>query len=105
MNSSSQCQTLDSLIIQEEYINITFKKSWYQEDIESLVLMLFSPIAPVNIQEKNIGADREDIRFSWESSYFVLNFDFYSQSCWIEAQDNYSLDKISSLYTALNNIK
>lgn len=94
-------KNIESLTYQVDHVNVNFKNSWYQEDIEVLVELLFSPIMPVTIQEKTIGADRENIRFSWADSYFVLNFDYYSQSCWIEGQDDTSTRKLSNLHLAI----
>jgi hypothetical protein len=56
---------------------------------------------PVVIQDKIIGADRENIRFSWKDCYFVLNFDYYSQSCWIEGQDSASTQELATLHLAI----
>jgi len=94
------------LLIQEitqqtEYLALNFNSSWFQEDIETLIQVVFSSLKPVNIQEKIIGADRENIRFSWQAHYFILNFDCCSQSCWLEGQDDRSTDHLKQLYLAL----
>ena len=102
MTSISQENTVKLIERREGYLSITFAKVWYQEDISRLVEHLLLPIIPINIQEKNIGADREDIRFSWDNHFFVLNFDFYSQSCWIEGQDYIESDYLEALYSALS---
>ncbi len=71
------------------------------KNIETLIDILFSPIMPVTIQEKIIGADRENIRFSWAGHHFVLNFEIYSQSCWIEGQDGQSTELLATLHLAI----
>ncbi|HBY86298.1 MAG TPA: DUF3630 domain-containing protein, partial [Colwellia sp.] len=37
----------------------------------------------------------------WNSHYFVLNFDYYSQSCWIEGQDTQSTELLATLHLAI----
>ncbi|MEI6894641.1 MAG: DUF3630 family protein [Colwellia sp.] len=95
--STRQAQAIESLTYQKNYLNITFKTEWYQEDITALVNLLLSPIKSLVIKEKNIGADREDVRFSWHACYFVLSFDYYSQSCWIEGQDSAAIEFLKAL--------
>ncbi|WP_246129131.1 DUF3630 family protein [Colwellia demingiae] len=101
MNSVTTPQSLESLTYQVDHLNVTFIKDWYQENIATLIDLLFLPIMPVTIQEKIIGADRENIRFRWENNYFVLNFDYYSQSCWIEGQDSSSTEQLPTLHLAI----
>lgn len=86
---------------QAEYLAVIFNDSWFQEDIEALTKLVFSSLISVNIQEKIIGADRENIRFSWQGHYFILNFDCCSQSCWLEGQDNASTGYLNQLYSGL----
>jgi len=102
MKPITPLQNIELISYQQDHLSITFKNEWYQEDITSLSELILLPTTPVVIQEKNIGADREDIRFSWSKNYFVLNFDYYSQSCWIEGQDNASTECLSALHLALN---
>ena len=101
MNSLTVSQSLESLTYQEEHLNVIFKNDWYQENISQLIDLLFFPIKPVVIQQKIIGADRENIRFSWNDCYFVLNFEYYSQSCWIEGQDGENIQQLMDLYLAM----
>jgi len=101
MNSLTASQSLESLTCQEDHLNVKFKKEWYQDNISQLIDLLFLPIKPVIIQEKIIGADRENIRFSWNDCYFVLNFEYYSQSCWIEGQDSVNAQPLIDLHLAM----
>jgi hypothetical protein len=94
-------QFITAITKEAEYLTLTFDQPWFQEDIEELTQQVFATLTPVNIQEKIIGADRENIRFSWQAYYFILNFDCCSQSCWLEGQDNESSDNITLLYLAL----
>ncbi|MCJ8294511.1 MAG: DUF3630 family protein [Colwellia sp.] len=94
-------QSIKSLIYQADHLSVSFKNDWYQENIAALITLLLSPIMPVTIQEKIIGADRENIRFCWQDHYFVLNFDCYSQSCWLEGQGSKSTEYLAHLYAVL----
>lgn len=94
---------VESLTYQENYLCITFKKEWCQEDISVLTKSLFQNISAITLQEKIIGADRENIRFRWEKYAFVLNFDCYSQSCWIEGQDGVSTAQLNTLHCVIIN--
>ncbi|MBU2871210.1 DUF3630 family protein [Colwellia sp. E2M01] len=98
-------QNIREITYQPEYLTLIFAHQWYQEDIKLLSELVFSPIQPIVIQEHNVGADREDTRFSWNDNYFLLNFDFYSQSCWIESQDATSTTYLQSLYEVIENAK
>ncbi len=86
---------------QAEQLVLSFSKSWSQEDIGLLTELVFSGLASVNMQEKIIGADRENIRFSWQEQYFILNFDCCSQSCWLEGQDEAGTQHLEQLYLSL----
>lgn len=101
MKYVSSPHRIKALSKQDSYVDITFENYWSQEDILSLQQLVLLPLIEVSIQEKNMGADRESIRFYWNESNFVLNFDCYSQSCWIEAHDNSSLLALSALYHAM----
>ena len=85
-----------------DHLVVFYSNEWYQEDIEYLYFQLFSSLKNWNIQERILGADRECFRFSWQDSYhFTLNFDYYSQSCWIEGVDDKSISQIMSLHGSL----
>lgn len=86
----------------ENNITITFTDEWFQEDINALSLLILSKIANHTLTEKVIGADREHWRFSWQTSEFILNFDYYSQSCWISANDIVSQMSVLALKKSLS---
>ncbi len=94
--------SIDSIILNENVIIVNVKNNWYQEDILQLQQLLLDHIDSIIIQERIIGADRESIRFVWQSSYhYLLNFDYYSQSCWFESQDEISVKQLKKLLTLL----
>jgi hypothetical protein len=85
----------------DSHLIFSFNDEWYQEDIGNLYTLLFSLLENLNIQEKIFGADRECVRFSWQNCYqFTLNFDYYSQSCWVEGVDEQSMSQVASLLSA-----
>ncbi len=55
------------------------------------------------IQETNVGADRWQVRMTWQHAHWVLNFDEYSDSLWIEAADPQSAQKFPLLIEKLAN--
>lgn len=85
----------------EEQLSIIFKNTWFQEDINTLSQMIFKRIAKHDIKEQVLGADRETIRFTWQNAELALNFDYYSQSCWISAHDQQSQTQIPVLKNLL----
>lgn len=82
---------------QVDFLTVQYAQEWFQEDIENLSTLIFSQLKSFEIQEKIVGADRENIRFSWQNHYFILNFDCYSQSCWLEGQDDVSTSYLENL--------
>ena len=86
--------------IQQENGSIIFHFScyWYQEDIEILSNKIFDNLPEVTIIENIEGADRVNIRFLWQGKYYYsLNFDYYSQSIWIEGEDETSNTELKAL--------
>ncbi len=101
-NNDTHHVNIHSVKLGDNCVEIYFEPVWYQEDIKSLQQVIFLSLDNVRIQEKISGADRENIRFVWqEQHYFILNFDCYSQSCWLEGQDEQSSDYLSSAFTVL----
>ena len=85
-----------------EHVNnqiiIVFANEWFQDDIQLLSQSVLSKIAEYQIREHILGADREYFRFAWQSNEFLLNFEYYSQSCWIDAHEPESHPKILTLF-------
>lgn len=91
----------------DDYLVLYFCSPWEQEDLTNLTELLFSGLnssqSTVQIQERILGADRENVRFCWQSHYFILNFDCCSQSCWIEGQDLQSTENLPLLFAKIKN--
>lgn len=94
-----------SINLVDEQITILFKTSWFQEDIIVLRQLLLDKIPNHLVKEITLGADKENIHFLWLKAEFVLNFDYYSQSCWFSAQDNVSILAIPPLFNLLTQNK
>ncbi|TLU64605.1 DUF3630 family protein [Thalassotalea litorea] len=95
--ASTQAITLS----EDNIIQFRFAKMWGQEDIKQLLPLVLDKIADHQILEHVIGADREYLRFSYRGLYFMLQFESYSNACWIEAEDQFSQPGISTLYRQL----
>lgn len=92
---------IQSINLINEQIAILFEKEWFQEDIIALHQLLLDKIPNHLVKEIIRGADRENIRFLWQNAEFILNFDYYSQSCWFSAQNKVSTSKIQPLFNIL----
>jgi hypothetical protein len=93
--------TILSINYIDEQISIIFDSEWFQEDIKELQLLLLNRIPNHDVRETTVGADRENIRFRYLTAEFLLNFDYYSQSCWVSAQDELSKIHMKPLFDLL----
>ena len=93
--------TIQSINYEDDHISIFFDRDWFQEDIVTLRQLILDQISNHQIREIIEGADRENIRFIWLHTDFILNFDYYSQSCWINTHDEISVPKIQRLFDLL----
>lgn len=89
---------IQSINLTDDNIIILFEKNWFQEDILVLSQSILKRIQNSHEKEVIKGADRENIRLLWLNSDFILNFDYYSQSCWLNAQDEIGTSKIQRLF-------
>jgi len=95
--------TIESMHLNNEQLIFSFSGFWYQEDIEQLLQQILANSSKISILETIKGADRENTRFVWHDKfYFALNFDCYSQSCWLEGEDEMSSKQLKQLMEALN---
>lgn len=86
-------------------ITFVFNKSWLQEDIATLKQLIVEKIGKLTEVEHVIGADRETVRLAYHQQIFILNFECYSESCWLEAEsesDEAGLYKLYQQITALS---
>ncbi|WNC72614.1 DUF3630 family protein [Thalassotalea psychrophila] len=66
---------------------ISFMQKWDQDDINLLSQCVFKLLPDFQLKEYIQGADREYFRFTFNGEYLVLQFESYSESCWIEPED------------------
>jgi len=99
-------QAIASMQLENSHIAFYFACFWYQEDIEQLTESILTNLSKIQVLETIQGADRENVRFHWhEKFYFVLNFDCYSQSCWLEGEDEKSIEQLKHLMTECKTLK
>jgi len=80
-------------------------RQWQDEEISGMVNWFFSRCTQCLSREHILGADRVSERFDWQSGEYVLNFESYSQSVWIEAFASETLDSLldlTDLYLYIN---
>jgi hypothetical protein len=92
---------IKSINLVNNQIIVLFNQNWFQEDIKTLRQLLLSDVSNITINEVIIGADRESIRFKCFDTDFIINFDYYSQSCWFDTQNSHSTIEISTLFDLL----
>lgn len=93
----SKIQLTSVHIINEDSLQINFAKNWYQEDIKSFTTFILGHLDAHHVIEVISGADREYCRFEWQQHYFVLNFECYSESCWIENETTPNFNLLTSI--------
>jgi len=93
--------TIKSINFIDKQITIFFEQDWFQEDIGELSQSILKRIPDNEIKESTYGADREDIRFQWQHAAFMLNFDYYSQSCWISAHSEMDTPHIERIFNII----
>lgn len=79
-------QQLINTEFNEQSLTITFAQEWQQEDIAWLLKLINQTLHNVQTIEHIVGADREAYRQQWQNNHFIVNFDVYSQSCWLEME-------------------
>lgn len=92
---------IQSINLDNNQIIVLFDQQWFQEDVTTLRQLLLSNVPNMCIKEIIIGADLENVRFQWLDTEFIINFDFYSQSCWFETHDPHSLAETPTLFNLL----
>ncbi|WOH36133.1 DUF3630 family protein [Thalassotalea fonticola] len=82
---------------------ISFTRGWDQDDINLLSQCIFKHLPEHQIKEHIQGADREYFRFTFNDEYLVLQFESYSESCWIEPEDQLNSQQLQKINSLLNN--
>ena len=84
----------------DNVITISFQQLWDQDDIAELKSTIFEG-QDIRLIEHILGADRENFRLEWQHHIFCLNFDCYTQSCWIEAEQEIAQNLLPALLNLL----
>lgn len=80
---------------------ISFMQDWEQDDINLLSECIFNRLPDHKIKEHIQGADREYFRFTFNGEYLVLQFESYSESCWIEPEDQIGSKSLTLIHKLL----
>jgi len=91
------------VLLAQEQIEIRLIASFDEEDIAKLSDVIFKHLENTQKLEEIYGADRVNIRFTAFAGHFVLCFELYSQSCWIESELGGQNAALSQLYQVLTN--
>ena len=97
----SKIQLASIYTINKNSLQINFIDRWHQEDIKSLTSFILNHLKAHHVIEVISGADREYCRFEWQKDYFVLNFECYSESCWIENETTPNFTLLTSIKQCL----
>ena len=94
--------TIKNIELNDSLILITFVQLWDQDDIEQLAQMVLAKIANHQLLETVIGADRQYYRIRVNDEYLVLHFESYSNSCWLEAEDQLPVTCLTTINKELS---
>ena len=86
-----------SHLVEEQALNLILSCQWHIEDAEQLAHQVVALIDDARIVELIPGADRFSARLACPHGYFCLNFEEYSESCWLEAEDDASRQRLATL--------
>lgn len=92
-------------LIDNELITLSYEEPWHQEDIQLLINLLLPALGINEAKETIEGADRVNARIEFQQAILVINFEVYSQSCWIEAEQNQYQTQLMQAYTLLQALK
>ena len=95
---------IKSVEFNNESISILFHNVWSQEQISTVVPLIFNALVNVETLELQHGADCGLIRLKWNNTIFILQFDCYSQSCWIDVESFIDIEQLRKLHHCLKRI-
>lgn len=99
-------QQLNHIVLQDDScLVLDFNHQWYQDDLTQLINVFFLSFQLLTKVEHIHGADCECVRFTYCDLSFILNFECYTRSCWIEAESHVDQLLMSDLlaYLQCNN--
>lgn len=91
---------------QQRLLLITFDHEWDQDDIAQLSDIVLQQLNHEAAQDLHViehvkGADREYFRIRFQQDYLILQFESYSNSCWIEPEDQLEIQTLNVIHQRL----
>ena len=87
--------------LHQDYISFEFEQSFEQEDIAQLNAKLVTHFPQAQVLETYLGADRVSYRMQVHEQYWVIHYEVYSQSCWLESEYETTEVELKSLYFSI----
>ena len=82
----------------KSFMLIRLRYPWGQDDIRELITCIFNYIGNGQVIEHALGADLETVHFRLDNFDYLLNFEVYSQSCWLEMVNQKDCHALMQLY-------
>ena len=83
MEISSNIAITSVTLINSKVLQVQFNVDWTIEDTAQLTQKLLS-LTAIQVIDVTQGADIETTRVKFDNSEFLLTFEEYSHSCWLE---------------------
>jgi hypothetical protein len=96
--------TLQYQLTTERVISIVGAQQWHDDDIPEITNHLLNLLENADLIERCDGADSALYRFCWQQHRWLLHFDYYSQSIWLESESALSSSNEQVLATLLNSL-
>ena len=91
--------TLDSV---HQNLYFSFEQMFEEENYLQFTQAITDKWLNTRIIEHVLGADRVNIRIEYKGLIYVLNFEFYSQSCWLESEAPAPISNLEIILSQLN---
>lgn len=82
---------------QEDTLLINIAPEFTQDDCSQLTDTILARWSNASLVEIVEGADRYCARVKYNNGIYLLNFEIYSQSCWLEAESPENIHTISQI--------
>lgn len=88
-------------LTEQQTIIFRFEQYWESEEIVDLQSQITRMITDIDEVEQVQGADRQYLRFSWQGYSYILQFESYGQSCWLESDAANEAEAINVIHQHL----
>lgn len=72
--------------VADNALSIEFDSPWMMDDLSPFIDHVINVCGITTVNEVILGADLHCVRFTYEEDVFLLQFEEYSQSSWIETE-------------------